>query len=244
MSERSAGLRLAATTSFGDVLAWLGTTDVYVLDQVMRGRLRPPMRVLDAGCGDGRNVELLLRAGCDVHGVDVSADSIERARARAAAVTPSAATVVPTPPPTPRPTAQSTGPSATRDLDTRFRVGTIEAMDFPDASFDAVLCVAALHFARDRAHFDEMVAALGRVLRPGGLLFARLATSIGFEGRFVALGGGRFRLGDGTERFLVDEASLLALTASLGGELADPLKTVVVQGQRAMTTWVVRKRPA
>jgi hypothetical protein len=39
----------------------------------------------------------------------------------------------------------------------------------------------------------------------------------------------------------VDEPLLLALTAELGGQLMDPLKTTVVQNQRCMTTWVVRK---
>ena len=33
----------------------------------------------------------------------------------------------------------------------------------------------------------------------------------------------------------------MALTRDLGGELMDPLKTTVVQGQRCMTTWVLRK---
>ena len=34
---------------------------------------------------------------------------------------------------------------------------------------------------------------------------------------------------------------VMGLTRTLGGELVDPLKTTVVQGQRCMTTWVVRK---
>jgi hypothetical protein len=46
----------------------------------------------------------------------------------------------------------------------------------------------------------------------------------------------------GAEWFLADEAMLMGLTRALGGELVDPLKTTVVQGQRCMTTWVVRKR--
>ena len=46
---------------------------------------------------------------------------------------------------------------------------------------------------------------------------------------------------DGSERYLVDEALLCRLTGELGGQLADPLKTTVVQNQRCMTTWVVRK---
>ena len=53
--------------------------------------------------------------------------------------------------------------------------------------------------------------------------------------------GRRFQLPDGSERYLVDEALLLRLTGELGGQLADPLKTTVVQNQRSMTTWVVRK---
>jgi len=48
-------------------------------------------------------------------------------------------------------------------------------------------------------------------------------------------------LPDGTERYLVDERQLMDRTRSLGGQLLDPLKTTVVQDQRSMTTWVVRK---
>jgi hypothetical protein len=48
-------------------------------------------------------------------------------------------------------------------------------------------------------------------------------------------------LPDGSERYLVDEALLTELAEQLGGQLADPLKTTVVQNQRSMTTWVLRK---
>jgi tellurite methyltransferase len=61
------------------------------------------------------------------------------------------------------------------------------------------------------------------------------------EERFTPLGGRRFRLLDGSDRFLVDEAYLLDLTSALGGDLLDPLKTTVVQNLRCMTTWVLRK---
>jgi SAM-dependent methyltransferase len=203
-------------TTLDDVLAWLGRTDVYLLDQVMRGRLRPPMRVLDAGCGDGRNVELLLRGGFEVHAIDSDAGAVAKLRDHAADVAPHL-------------------PAS------NFGVGAVEALPYADASFDAVLCVAVLHFARDRAHLDAMAGELARVLRPGGLLFARLATTITVEGRTLPLGGGRHRLGDGSERFLTGEADLAAVARGIG-ELADPLKTVNVENLRAMTTWVVRKR--
>ena len=87
-----------------------------------------------------------------------------------------------------------------------------------------------------------MLAGIWRVLAPGGLLFARLASSIGIEDLVQPLGGGRFRLPDGSDRFLVDERMLMDAGARLGGDLLDPLKTTVGQNQRAMTTWVVRKR--
>jgi hypothetical protein len=79
------------------------------------------------------------------------------------------------------------------------------------------------------------------VLKPGGLFFARLATTIGHETRIQSLGDRRFVLPDGSTRFLVDEPLIMHATDDLGGELLDPLKTSVVQNTRSMMTWVVRK---
>jgi hypothetical protein len=106
---------------------------------------------------------------------------------------------------------------------------------------DAVISSAVLHFAADHAHFGRMVDEMWRVLRPGGLVFARLASSIGIESLVRPGENGRCRLPDGSERFLVDEAMLLARTEAMGGVLLDPIKTTNVQNLRAMTTWVVRK---
>ena len=122
-----------------------------------------------------------------------------------------------------------------------FRVEAIEEMTFPDAFADLVLSSAVLHFARSDDHFEAMLRATWRVLKPGGLFFCRLASSIGMEHRVQRVAGRRFRLPDGSERYLVDEALLLRYTAELDGQLADPLKTTIVQDQRCMTTWIVRK---
>ena len=114
-------------------------------------------------------------------------------------------------------------------------------LPFPDARCDAVLCSAVLHFARDEAHFDRMLSELWRVLRQGGLFFARLATTIGMAGRVQPLDGHWYLLPDGTRRFLVDEEKLRKATGRLGGTRLDPLKTTLVEDLRAMTTWVLRK---
>ena len=86
-----------------------------------------------------------------------------------------------------------------------------------------------------------MVRDMWRVLKPGGMLFCRLASAIGMEARVRRISGRRFLLPDGSERYLIDEGMLVELTRELGGTLLDPLKTTIVQNQRCMTTWVVRK---
>jgi tellurite methyltransferase len=205
-------------TAPGDsLLEQFGNIDVYLFDQILRGRITPDMTILDAGCGEGRNLVYFLRAGYDVAAVDQEAEAVDSTRALARRIAPEAAP-------------------------DRFRTERLDALSFPDASFDVVIANAVLHFAPDETAFHAMVGELWRVLRPGGLLFARLASSIGLEDR-VQLRHGRWHLlPDGTERFLVDEAFLLRATSDLGGELLDPIKTVNVQGRRCMTTWVVRKQ--
>ena len=200
-----------------DLDAFFGQIDIYFFDQILRGRIAPGMRVFDAGCGSGRNLVFLLQQGYEVCAVDPDPAAIRSVRALAARLAP-------------------------RLPESNFRAEAIEASSFPDHAADVVLSSAVLHFARDDGHFAAMLAGAWRLVRPGGLFFCRLASSIGMEGRFVPLGNGRYTLLDGSERFLVDEARLLALTAELGGALVDPLKTTVVQGQRCMTTWVARRR--
>jgi hypothetical protein len=117
-------------------------------------------------------------------------------------------------------------------------------MTFPERFASVVISSAVLHFARDDAQFEAMLEGSWRLLGSGGMFFCRLASTIGIESQVRRLDTGgkrRHRLPDGTDRYLVDEAMLMALTGRLGGKLLDPLKTTVVQGQRSMTTWVVRK---
>jgi ubiquinone/menaquinone biosynthesis C-methylase UbiE len=97
-----------------------------------------------------------------------------------------------------------------------------------------------LHFARDEGHFVAMLEELWRVLKPGGMLFCRLGSRIGMD--FPRVRGHIYRIGDGSEWFLVDESSLMEMTSQMDALLVDPLKTTVVQNHRCMTTWVLRKR--
>ena len=195
-----------------------GDIDIYVFDQLLRGRIVPGQRVFDAGCGGGRNLVYLLREGYDVCGNDADPRAIAQVAALATTLSPG------------------------RAFD--FRVEPIEETSFPDAHADVVMASAVLHFARDPQHFEAMLRQMWRLLKPGGVFFARLASTIGIESEVVALGDGssnRFRLPDGSDRYLVDAATIEAWTERLGGVLIDPIKTTVVQDQRSMTTWVAKK---
>jgi SAM-dependent methyltransferase len=194
-----------------------GQIDIYLFDQLLKGRIAPGMRVLDAGCGGGRNLVYLLREGYEVFGADVDAGGVEGVREMARRLAPSL-------------------PGA------NFRVEAVEEMSFDEECADVVVCNAVLHFARDDAHFEAMLAGLWRVLKPGGLLFCRLGSVVGMESRVERVEGRRAKSPDGTVRYLVDEALLVGHTERLGGVLADPIKTTVMPGLRAMTTWVVRKK--
>jgi tellurite methyltransferase len=196
-----------------------GQIDIYLFDQLLKGRITPGMRILDAGCGGGRNLVYFLREGYEVFAADADQQAVDSVRALARTLAP-------------------------RLPASNFQLGSVESLPFEDACADVVISNTVLHFARDDAHFEAMLDGTWRVLKPGGLFFSRIGSAIGMEGQVKQIEGRRFWSPDGSERYLVDEALLAAQAQRIGGELADPLKTTVVQGLRSMTTWVLRKKPA
>jgi SAM-dependent methyltransferase len=208
---------------------WFGGIDIYLFDQLLKGRFAPGMRVLDAGCGTGRNLVYLLKSGYEVCGVDQSSEAVAQTRRLAKALTSDLA-------------SSGAWDSNTHLPAENFRIEPVERMSFAGASFDVVLSSAVLHFARDEDQWQAMMNEMWRVLKPHGIFFARLASSIGIEKEVELIEGRRYHLPDGSDRFLVDEAMLLAVTASMGGEFLEPIKTTVVQNTRSMTTWCIRKK--
>jgi SAM-dependent methyltransferase len=196
-----------------------GQIDIYLFDQLLKGRISPGMRILDAGCGSGRNIVYFLREGYEVFAADSAPEAVEGVRTLARRFAPSLAA-------------------------SNFRVEPVEQMSFDDACADVVISNTVLHLAADDPQFEAMLLGSWRVLKRGGLFFCRLASTIGMESQMERLQGRRYRSPDGGERYMVDAAMLGSLTERLGGELADPLKTTVVHNQRSMTTWVLRKKLA
>jgi len=193
-----------------------GNIDIYLFDQLLKGRFDNCHKVLDAGCGGGRNIVYFLRNGFNVYGIDPNPNAVEAVKQLAKDLAPAL-------------------PS------TNFTVAAAEDLPFDKADFDLVISSAVLHFATDKNHFDSMLKSMWRVLKPGGYLFARLASDIGIETLVQSRGNGRYLLPDGSERFLVNQQILLDYTGSLGGRLFEPIKTTNVQNLRCMTTWCLQK---
>lgn len=193
-----------------------GNIDIYLFDQLLKGTYDECKKILDAGCGGGRNLVYFLKNGYEVHGIDPNPNAISAVR------------------------ELSTTLSQTNDKE-NFVIATAENLPFDDQSFDLVISSAVLHFAQSPDHFHDMMHAMWRVLKPGGYLFARLASDIGIETLVQELGNGRYLLPDGSERFLVNQQILLQYTEALNGRLHEPIKTTNVQNLRCMTTWCLQK---
>jgi ubiquinone/menaquinone biosynthesis C-methylase UbiE len=192
--------------------AELAGMDMSLLDQVLKARFKPAGRILDVGCGGGRNMVWFARNGFEVYGVDGNAKSVEKVRA--AGIVPADHVIE---------------CSATN-------------LRWPHEYFDGVICNALLHVLDSRADWEAALAESWRVLKPGGTWFARLATTLSMENHAEPLGDGRYRM-PGTQWDILPTSleEMLQWTERLGAKLLEPIKTVNVQNQRAMATWVMQK---
>ena len=194
-----------------------GNIDIYLFDQLLKGRYNDCRRVIDLGCGTGRNIVYFLRNGYEVHGIDIDPAAVEYVKDLSSRLAPDNSL-------------------------TNFGLAMVEEIPYPDASFDLAICNTVFHFASGPENFDEMVKSVWRVIKPGGYFFARLASDIGLESSMQPLGNGRFLMPDGTVRFLVNEQILLKYNHILDADMYEPIKTTNVHNMRCMTTWCLQKK--
>jgi tellurite methyltransferase len=192
-----------------------GNIDIYLFDQLLKGRYDNCKKVIDIGCGGGRNLFYFLRNNYEVFGIDPNPQAVESVKKLSNTLAPN-------------------------NPQNNFIVANAEILPYSNASFDLVICSAVLHFARDEQHFEAMLQSMFRILKPQGFFFARLASDIGIEPLVKSLGNSRYLLPDGSERFLVNQETLMHYTQKFG-KLYEPVKTTNVQNLRCMTTWCVQK---
>ena len=179
----------------------IGNPDLYLLDQILKGRFEGKKRVLDAGCGEGRNMTYFIKNGCDVYGIDNNPLAIRMLHMMYKSI-----------------------PKQ------NFMVGDIGSLPWKYGFFDVVICSAVLHFARDQETFDKMMTEMSRVLAPGGLMFIRMATSVGIKNS-----------DDHTFSYLLSYEEALHLPSKYSLEWVEPFKTVVVEQKRSMGTLMLAR---
>jgi tellurite methyltransferase len=197
------------------IVQFLGNTDIYLLDQIMKGRYAPSDVILDAGAGGGRNLHWFVQQGFVVFGADRDPVAVEVLKQHHPGLP-----------------------------DDRFQLARVESLPFPDAFFNHIICCAVLHFADNERHFEDMFGEMIRVLRPGGSIFLRVATDVGLTDKIIPLGQGRFHLPDGSDRFLLTKKMLDRLLQRHNLRLLEPFKTVLVDDLRSMAVLVLEKMKA
>jgi SAM-dependent methyltransferase len=194
----------------------LGNVDIYLLDQILKGRFTKDMKILDAGCGEGRNAVYFIQKGYQIFGIDPNEVAVQYCRFLSKSLNP--------------------------EFDShRFQVGSLEKIPFHNEAFDAVICSAVLHFADNVDNFWQMIAEIDRVLKPGGIFWFRMTT--GFGGILEEsqdIKEGKFLLPDGSERFLLTQTHVDNLEQMGFRHIENP-KSVLVHGQRAMGVFVMEK---
>jgi ubiquinone/menaquinone biosynthesis C-methylase UbiE len=191
----------------------LGQTDIYIIDQVMKGRYAPGDTMLDAGCGNGRNLHWFVQNHFNIYGIDTHEEAIRNLKNAYPYLPAGVLTVSP-----------------------------VEETVFHDNYFDHIICSAVLHFADSTAMFNKMMAEMVRILKPGGTLFIRMASDIGIEDKVKHLKDGVYLIPDGTRRFLLTRNLLAACMQQYQLSFIEPLKTVNVNDTRCMSTLLLQKK--
>ena len=194
----------------------LGNVDIYLLDQILKGRFPKGTRILDAGCGEGRNAVYFIQKGYQIFGIDPNETAIQYCRFLSRSLNPNF------------------------DIH-RFQVGRLEEIPFHAEAFDSVICSAVLHFADSVDNFWEMIHEIHRVLKPGGLFWFRMTTAFGgILDQSQDFGNGKYGLPDGSDRFLFLPEYVDKLEKT-GFKVLEPLKTVLIPGQREMGVFVLER---
>lgn len=194
-----------------DIKNIVGDTDIYLIDQILKGRFKTGDIILDAGCGGGRNLSWFLKNQFEVYGVDTNVETINELK------------------------------KSQPNVSSHFMVSAVENMPFDDQAFDVIISSAVLHFAKNVAHFFSMTKEMLRVLKEDGILFIRMASDIGIEKKVVALGDGIYNIPDGSTRFLLTRSILQELLQTLPVKMIEDFKTVNVNDVRCMSTLVMQK---
>lgn len=195
----------------------LGNIDLYWLDFILKGYLPDDAKILDAGCGEGRNLTYCLKNSLDVFGIDQNPEAINFLKLIAKQY-------------------------KQEDLDARFQVMKLDKILFPDSTFDIIICSAVLHFAKNITHFNMMINELTRLLKQNGKIFFRTMTDRYFPENSTELEEGVFQFQNEQVRFVVNADVFVEDLKNQQLKLLEPYKEIVVENRHAMGTFIFQKQ--
>lgn len=136
----------------------LGNIDLFLLDQILKGRFEQAESILEVGCGEGRNLTYFIRNGYDVWGIDNNPTALKM--------------------------LHMMGRSLHKTFDKeKFIEADISGIPFPPQSFDAIICASVLHFLPSEDAFFAAWDTMMKVLRKDGFLFLSMYSNIPFPGK-------------------------------------------------------------
>ncbi len=185
--------------------------DIYIIDQILKGSFKTGGKVLDAGCGNGRNLKWFYNADFEIHGTDIATEKIDNCK--------------------------ELYPSQ----ELNFVISSVEKMPYKANFFDYTICNAVLHFAENSSHFHQMFSELVRILKPNGLLFIRMVSNFGIETQIELIKDGVYKLPDNSTRFLLTNKILTEIPLKYNVTLIETVKTTLVHNKRSMTTLIFKK---
>ena len=199
------------------MLTQLGKIDIYLIDQLQKGRMKPGMKILDAGCGYGRNSEYFIKNNYKIYGVDKNEYPILELKEN----------------------INKWNPAFNKN---NFQKSNLIKIPFQNNYFDFIISSAVLHFSENRNHFIQLFNELCRVLNNKGVLFVRMTSKHTIEHLAKHLHGDVYLLPDGSTRYLLDRKVLKKLMEENELLFLDPFKTVNVSDIRSMSTLVLCKK--
>ncbi|MEM6735448.1 MAG: methyltransferase domain-containing protein [Bacteroidota bacterium] len=151
-----------------DINNYFGDMDLFLIDAILKGKIPQEGKVLDIGCGEGRNGIFFINEEYEYLGIDQNASRISLIDYLS---------------------------KSSKTAIARFQVGRMQEIDLSE-EFDVIICSRILHFAENEQDFQLIWRNIVQHLNTQGVLYFSMDSAmIGQEVK--AKGNGKYEFQDG-----------------------------------------------
>lgn len=192
-----------------------GDIDLELLDLILKGHFKERRKILDVGCGEGRNLIYFMQRDFDISAIDADKSSVELVKYIAKNFNKNPEQIV---------------------------QGRIEEANYLPSSMDAIICTRVLHFSESESHFLKSWNSMRSILKPGGLLYFSTDSMIRFEDKVSNLSEDKWQFSDGSVRFLLSDRLLKKMNIGEQYDFLVPMKTIHYGDKHSQTILSLKKR--